>query len=746
MSEIEPALIHWRGSGVSVLIDCHGDGLPRIPYWGADLGPLTGEDLESVALAGLPQQGSNQTDDRVEVSVLPEQSRGWMGTPGLSGHRDSGAWSSRFVARSRDLTEPSREGEPSMAAVTLSAAGRSPAGEPLPAHRLRVSAQDHALGLDCLWELEMTQSGLIRQRATITNIGTDDFGLDCLLPTFPVPPQATELLDLTGRHLRERSPQRSPFTLGSHTRENRRGRTGLDASLLFFAGTCGFGFESGDVWATHLAWSGNHRLVAERDNAGVSWLGGGELLMPGEARLGTGQSYSSPWLYGSWGRGINELSGRFHAYLRARSAHPVAPRPVTLNTWEAVYFDHDLGRLSALADLGAEVGVERFVLDDGWFGARRRDSAGLGDWVVSPQAWPHGLEPLISHVTGLGMQFGIWVEPEMVNPDSDLARAHPGWVMTADPHRAPMTSRSQQTLNLVIPEAYGHVLSQLDALLRDHDISYLKWDHNRDLHEAGDSRTGRPAVHAQTLATYALMDELQRRHPGVEIESCSSGGGRVDLAVLERTHRVWASDCIDALERQQIQRWTAALIPWELIGSHVGSEVAHTTGRQQVLDFRAGTAFFGHFGIEWDLSKASQADRTRLTAWITAYKRFRGLLHTGRAVVGDHPDPALWVHGVVAQDGGEAVYALTQVATGVASPAGRVRLPGLDPRATYDVRPLPPGDDTSAADPWSLPWWSTGIRLKGSVLASMGVQAPNLLPERLVLLRAVRVDPLADLR
>jgi len=727
MPDVEPALIHWRGSGVSVLIDCQGDGLPRIPYWGVDLGPLTGEDLASVALASLPHQGSNQTDDRVEVSVLPEQSRGWMGTPGLTGHRDGGAWSPRFVTRSRDLTQPS------------TAAQSSAAAEPPLAHRLRVTAQDPALGLDCLWELEMTPSGLIRQRATITNTGADGFQLDSLLPSFPVPAQATELLDLTGRHLRERSPQRSPFTIGSHTRENRRGRTGLDASLLFFAGTDGFGFESGQVWATHLAWSGNHRLVAERDNTGVSWLGGGELLMPGEAQLDSGESYSGPWLYGSWGHGINELSGRFHAYLRARDMHPVSPRPVTLNTWEAVYFDHDLGRLSALADAGAAVGVERFVLDDGWFGGRRNDRAGLGDWVVSPQVWPQGLTPLIDHVTGLGMEFGIWVEPEMVNVDSEVVRAHPDWVMTADTHRMPMTARGQQTLNLAIPEAYEHILRQLDALLRDHDIRYLKWDHNRDLHEAGDSRTGRPSVHAQTLATYALMDELQRRHPVVEIESCSSGGGRVDLAVLERTHRVWASDCIDALERQQIQRWTAALIPWELIGCHVGSEVAHTTGRHHVLDFRAGTAFFGHFGIEWDLTNASQADRTRLAEWVTAYKRFRGLLHTGRIVVGDHPDPALWVHGVVAHDGSEAVYSLTQVATGVASPAGRVRLPGLDPQSMYDVHPLPPGDDASGSEGSLLPWWSTGIRLRGSALGSMGVQAPNLFPEHLVLLVATRV-------
>ncbi len=235
-----------------------------------------------------------------------------------------------------------------------------------------------------------------------------------------------------------------------------------------------------------------------------------------------------------------------------------------------MYFDHDLDELIGLAELGAKVGVERFVLDDGWFLGRRDDTAGLGDWRVDPAVWPQGLAPLVSAVRDLGMDFGLWFEPEMVNEDSDVARAHPDWIL-APGGRLPLAARNQQVLNLTIPQAFDHVLESMSALIGELEIAYVKWDHNRDLVEAGERSTGEPRVHTQTLAVYALMDELKRRHPGLEIESCSSGGGRVDLGVLQHTDRVWASDCIDALERQRIQRWTGQLLPPELVGSHVGA-------------------------------------------------------------------------------------------------------------------------------------------------------------------------------
>ncbi len=707
-------LIHLRAAGVSLVLDLSGARLPRVLHWGTDLGPLGAAELAALRLAQRPQPIGFSVDARVEVAVLPEQSAGWLGTPGLVGNRGGADFSTAFAVRE----------------VTRTADG------------VVVRADDLVAAVGLELTVELTPAGLVRQRASVTNRGDTPFAVDALQLTLPVPAAATELLDFTGHHLRERSPQRSPFHQGLWVRENRTGRTGYDAAYLLVAGTAGFGNRGGEVWGVHTAWSGNHRTFAERTFHAVSLLGSGELLLSGEVTLAPGASYASPWQYGSHGTGLDELSARFHRQLRARPHHPATPRPVVVNTWEAVYFDHDLDRLRRLADAAAEVGAERFVLDDGWFGSRRDDRRGLGDWYVSDEVWPEGLTPLTDHVTGLGMQFGIWVEPEMINEDSELARAHPDWIM-ATGGRLPGAARSQQVLDLARPEAFAYILERLDALLAEYPVGYLKWDHNRDLVEAGHQPTGRAGVHGQTLAVYRLMDELRRRHPDVEIESCSSGGGRVDLEILERTDRVWVSDCIDALERQQIQRWTNALIPLELMGTHVGAGLAHTTDRRHPLDFRAGTALFGHFGIEWDLTSAEPADRERLAEWVALYKELRPLLHTGTSVHADHQDPAYRVHGVVAEDGSDALFAVVAVATSSAYPPGPVRLPGLDPEAVYHVRPQPPGDvpDGNAAR-WgaALPWWTEdGVRLPGRALERAGLQAPVLFPERLVLIRATRV-------
>ncbi|GAA3848474.1 alpha-galactosidase [Streptomyces sedi] len=707
--------LNFRSAGAALVLDCTGDGLPRVVHWGADLGELTQDTMAAMARAAVPQIAWNNVDVVVPLALVPEHSAGWQGTPGLTGHRAGTDFSTAFTVTS--LVNEERA--------------------------LTVVAEDVVAALELRLEIELTASGLVRQRAVLASLadeGTAPFTLDGLLLALPVPERAAELLDMTGRHLRERTPQRHAFTLGTHLRDGRKGRTGTDAVTVHLAGETGFGFRAGEVWGLHVGWSGNHRSLAERTHTGVSLLAGGELPLPGEIILGPGESYTSPWVFGSYGRhGLDELAGRFHGHLRARPHHPSGPRPVTLNVWEAVYFRHDLPKLKELADAAAEIGAERFVLDDGWFRGRRDDRAGLGDWYVDEDVWPEGLHPLAEYVRGLGLEFGLWVEPEMVNLNSDLARAHPEWIM-ATGDRLPPESRNQQVLDLGHPEAYAYVRGRLDSLVGEYALTYLKWDHNRDLVEAGHRPTGRAGVHAQTRAVYRLLDELRARHPGLEIESCSSGGGRVDLGILERTDRVWTSDCIDALERQRIQRWTGVLLPPELMGAHVGAPTAHTTGRTHGLEFRAGTALFGHLGIEWDLTAASPEDRAALAEWIALHKRLRPLLHTGRVVREDHADPALWVHGVVAEDGGHAVFALAQVATGVQLPSGNVRLPGLAPDALYRVAPLPPADRSRGPALTPLPWWGEGVTLPGRVLAEVGVRAPIQHPERLVLLEAHRVE------
>ena len=714
-STTEPVVMD--AGGVSIVVDVSG-GVPAVLYWGPRIWRA---ETDRAFLASLAR--SQRAADTLRLTrrpaVLPESSAGWMGTPGLAGHRAGAAFSTRFQSTGWTCVDGPEGG------AVLRAAGRDP---------------DAGLGLTTT--LELFPSGLLRVRAAITNTAPDSaYTVDAVRLALPVPAEAQELLDFAGRHLRERTPQRHPFVVGTHLREGRRGRTGSDAAMVLAAGTPAFGFGTGEVWAVHTAWSGNHATFAEKGLTGAQVLGGGELLLPGEVVLGPDETYETPWLYAAYGAGLDRVSALFHRYLRSRPAHPTSPRLVVLNTWEAVYFDHDTDSLTELAQTAAKVGVERFVLDDGWFMHRRDDTAGLGDWRVDPAVWPEGLGPLVRAVRDLGMDFGLWFEPEMVNEDSDLARAHPEWIM-APGERLPIDGRSQHVLNLTIPGAFEHVLEAMSALVAEYQIDYIKWDHNRDLVEAGDRKSGEARVHAQTLATYALMDELRRRHPRLEIESCSSGGGRVDLGVLERTDRVWASDCIDPLERQQIQRWTGLLLPPELVGSHVGAPTAHTTHRTHSLAFRAATALFGHFGIEWDLRSASPEELEELSEWVDLYKAERHLIHTGTAVHSDYADPSYWAHGYVSPSRDRALFAFVALHTSLAAQPGRIRIPGLDPERTYRVQPV---ELSAAAMVRSAdgppPWWTAPLSVPGQLLATVGLQAPMLYPEQALLFRLASDDP-----
>ena len=306
--------------------------------------------------------------------------------------------------------------------------------------------------------------GALRLRHTLTNLGEDGYSLAALEVVLPAPDHLVEMLDFTGRHERERSPQRREVTDGLWLRESRAGRPGLGAATMAVLGTTGFSTTHGEVLAVHVGWSGNSVLRVERDPATGTTIGGGELLLPGEVRLAHGESYSTPWVYvAAADDGLDGLAATWHAHQRSLPSHPTH-QPVVLNVWEAVYFDHDLDRLTAIADRAARIGVERFVLDDGWFAGRRDDTAGLGDWQVDPGVWPEGLAPLVEHVHGLGMQFGLWFEPEMVNPDSDLFREHPDWILSSG-DRMPLLHRHQLVLDLSRPEVREHVFEQVSAVL-----------------------------------------------------------------------------------------------------------------------------------------------------------------------------------------------------------------------------------------------------------------------------------------
>ena len=721
-----PQLVHLRRGGTSLVLRLDARALPCVVHWGPDLGDPSAQELDGLALALAARPTDSAIYVQDAVSVLPQHSSGWVGRPGLLGSRDGRAWSVAFDEVSHVVDE----------------AGDTWSDGPDGAVRLVSVGTDAAGELEVSTELRLLASGLVTVRATVTNRGADTYEVDHLEPALPVPAEARELLDMTGRHAHERVPQRRPFDHGQWVREAWGGRPGHDAATVLCAGAPGFGFRSGRVWGVHLGWSGNQVLSAESSTTGWRLLRGGELLLPREGVIGPGESYSSPWLFASWGEGLDELSARFHEFVRARPQHPRHPRPVVLNTWEAVYFDHDLAKLEALAERAADLGIERFVLDDGWFRGRRDDTAGLGDWQVDTDVWPDGLTPLVDRVRALGMDFGLWFEPEMVNLDSDLARAHPEWVFQTE-HGPGLASRYQHVLDLGHPEAYAYVLDSISALVEQYAIAYLKWDHNRPLVDSGHTPTGRPGVRQQTLAVYRMMAELKQRHPGLEIESCCGGGGRVDLGIMDVADRVWVSDCIDAHERHRMVRWTGLTLPPELMGTHVGSGADHTTGRRLDLDFRAGTAIWGHLGVEWDLTTAAEINLDRLRAWISLHKETRDLLHSGRVVNADLVDPALDLQGVVAHDRGEAIYRLSALDHSLTAGTGLVTLPGLDPQRDYQVSTVTLAADPGPVDPRrpSLPpWMEAGVRTSGRLLDQVGVRLPRLAVHELVLIRAEAVS------
>lgn len=689
-------MVHLVHDGVSVVVDVSG-GVPAIVHWGAALGAVDAATL--VALTHRPLTHGS-LDVVPPLQIVPQHSLGSLARPGLAGHRPGGRdWAARFEVCEAQITSRS----------------------------IHTSSRDAVACLRLDTHIELTEGGALRVSAVVTNEGDSRFLLDALTVSLPAPAHAHDLTTYSGRWAREATTHRQTIAHGAWTTENRTGRTSHEYPPMLWWSSTAAREWSGEVWGCHLEWSGNHALLAEVLPDGRRYAQLGELLMPGEVCLDPGTAYATPVVVGAYSaRGFTPATWVMHRAARNRGATAPKLRKVLLNTWEATYFDHDTTKLRALADAAAAIGIERFVLDDGWFGARRNDRAGLGDWVVSPEVYPDGLAPLIAHVTSLGMDFGIWVEPEMVNPDSDLVRSHPDWVLHASGYE-PLLARHQLLLDLTNDAAFAHVFAQLDALLRDHQIAFVKWDMNRPLIHAT-SADGAAGAHRQTLAFYRLVDELRTAHPQVEFESCASGGGRIDHGVLSRMVRVWTSDCNDPLERQRIQRGVGMWVPNEMLGMHVGARRAHTTGRSHSIELRALTALFGWLGVECDPRKLAEHEQRVLRDVIALHKQHRALLHGGDAVRFDLADDTALAHGVYAVDRSEALVSYIQMTTSPWLVAPRWQILGLDPERTYTVTHLALGQLGGVGR--SLPdWMTTPVACTGRDLAVIGLQPPSMWPE-----------------
>lgn len=700
----ESGCVTLTAGGTLLVLDCEIGERPRVLYWGQALSHAAPTALNAMVTR---QHAPGGPEREIEDSLLNEVGAGLAAGSGFSAHREGCDWATVFRTRT----------------VRSSAS-----------NQVEITAVDETTGVRASHVFDINpDTGLLRIQTEIQNLGAAPLAIDaCAAICLPLPEFATRMIGFSGRWANEFQVEEIPPFTGAYLRENKRGRTSHDSfpGLLFGAErTCE---QDGPCFGLHFGWSGNHRLRVDRLSDGRAYVQMGELFFPGEMTLDPGETYRTPHVHAGFSsEGFSALSQKFHHQVRTTvmdNRIRRKPRPVHYNTWEAVYFDHDPGRLSALVEAAAEVGVERFILDDGWFGSRRNDRSGLGDWFVSEDVYPEGLAPLIAHVKRHDMEFGLWFEPEMVNPDSALYRAHPDWVLRA-PGVEQVPSRHQYVLDLTRVEVSDYVFERLDALLQEYEIDYIKWDMNRDIHHPGS--VGRPAAHRQTLAVYALIDRLRQAHPALEIESCASGGGRADYGVLQRTDRIWTSDSNDALDRQAIQRGASHFFPLEVMGAHVGPATCHITGRKLRMALRIATALFGHMGLELDLLAASERDLTLLRAGIRLHKQNRTLLHSGHLHRLETP-----VHvsamGVVATDRSEALWSWCNLTGHKDTLPGRFRAVGLDPVASYRVRIVWPIAVRTISRPSvleALDLEGEGAILSGEALMQVGLQVPLMLPE-----------------
>ena len=645
-------------------------------------------------------------DDDVPLSIAPPAGLGWFG-PAVAGLRRQGT-----------------------ALVPVFTAAETETSD----HLVATQLTDPAAGVLLEQTITLEQDGAFLFDARLTNTGAAPLAVDWLASALlPLPDSCAGLVSWRGRHNAELQECHEAMPAQQWVRETRRGISGHGGPPGVVVLDAGAGYHAGLTFVLQLAWSGDSRIAVERDDEGYWVLSAGAVLQPGEVVLAPGQTYAAPQaILAVSVKGRNGASAQHHSAVRAKLGwygEAMRPRPVHLNSWEACYFDHDEARIGELAEAAAAIGIERFVLDDGWFKGRTDDTAGLGDWTCDPLKYPNGLRPLAERVAALGMEFGLWVEPEMVNPNSDLYRAHPDWALHL-PHRSQPTARNQLVLNMALPQVRDYLFGALDSLLREVPIAYLKWDHNRDLAPAGGA--------AQVAGVYDLLARLRAAHPAVEIEGCAGGGGRSDAGLARYIHRFWTSDNIDAVSRAGMQRGFLAFLPPELMGSHLGASPAHATGRTQSLGFRAAVALPGHFGVELDPRRLEQRDRAELADWIAFYKEWRHLLHGQQTWQGEGADGLVWQAVGSAEE--FLLFALRS-----APPLDRrpqpLRLPFLADAGDITLHLLRIGGGTRGYAASSAPLFETlrqtSQAFTGSWLAHAGLPMPPLKGESVAIFHGV---------
>ena len=536
---------------------------------------------------------------------------------------------------------------------------------------------------------------VLARSVLIENLGTQALTVERAASlNLDLPDSDYTMTEFVGAWAREREPSTHPLHPGIQSVGSVRGASSPNFNPTAIVARPGTDECGGEAWGLAFVYSGNFDLHAEVDSyqatrlqLGINPLGFSWHLAPGE-RFQTPEA-----LLGHTARGLNDLSHAFHRIVLDHLQRPQwrrRERPILINNWEATYFDFTEDQLLELARTAKAQGIELFVLDDGWFGSRTSDRSGLGDWVANPERLPQGVAGIARKINDIGLQFGLWFEPEMANADSDVVRAHPDWVLRA-PGRGTSMYRHQHVLNFANPAVVDGVYAQMHAILSEANVAYVKWDMNRFITEAYDAtresaRQGE-VMHRYILGVYELYRRLLAAFPDLIIEGCSSGGARFDMGILAYSPQIWTSDDTDAIERLHVQYGTSYFYPVAAMGAHVSITPNHQTSRSEPIDTRANVAMFGTFGYEMNLNHVPQTDLTAIRRQTAFFKAFAPLIHNGdfyRLVSPCDHRQAAWM--TVAADCSQAIVADFCILGVPNRPSSRLRLQGLDPARWYEVR------------------------------------------------------------
>jgi alpha-galactosidase len=603
----------------------------------------------------------------------------------------------------------------------------------LDAHSLEILLKDisREIYLTLSYSID-SESGILARSAVIENKERQPVRIEqAAAAQWTLPPARYTLSFLTGRWAGEWTLNQEPIIGGERVIESRRGTTGHQANPWFAisrdasqstSGPIVADEEHGEVWFGALAWSGSWRITIEHDQRDSVRVTGGFNPFDFAYKLKPGEKLETPVFYGGYSdHGLGGASRLLHHFENAHilpQAPDPKPRPVIYNSWEATEFNVDEPGQMALAEKAASLGVDRFVMDDGWFGQRKNDHAGLGDWYVNKEKFPNGLKPLIDKVHALGMDFGLWVEPEMVNPDSDLYRKHPDWVLSF-PGRPRSESRNQLVLNLARPDVRDYVEGFLDKLLTENDIAFLKWDYNRNWAEPGWDQVPvdeQKRVYVEFIRNlYSILGDLRTKHPKIEIESCSGGGGRVDLGILRYTDEVWPSDNTDPFDRLEMQDGFSYAYTPQIMMAWVTDSPHWLNGRATPLAYRLLSSMQGSLGIGANLNRWSAEDFATAKRLISAYHSVQRTIVRGDLyrLISPRDGSEFSCTETVSSDKKQAVVLAFSHSTRKGRGFPLLQLQGLDPDAEYKLGLIEgkarPDTPESASGAW---WMRHGIQLE----------------------------------